>query len=273
MMGMGSQYGGAGMRMGGQALGAAGMLGMLPSWKSNPASNVGLDMLSNIALMSGNPVAMAAGGAYKGFSTGVGYLWNRQRNMGGIRAQQAKKEKYWTGVYDARNLKSAHENLGDWSTKTLSGVEQQKRVAPLLAQLGIGGSKGGEFIFNRGVLAAQGMTGVKTLRGELGSALSVQRQAAIVAARRAGYGTSEEELRKVSPEYARMADLMKNVEKLLADMASGKMINVQATVILGDTPAGRLTNNSGGGGEWQLNAPNSGSYGAGVVPFFVPSKR
>ena len=271
MAGIGRRYGGATARMGGQGLGAAGMLGMLPSWKVNPAQNAGLDMAANMGLMSGFAPAMLAGGAYKGFSAGVGYLWNRGNKRGAIALSEQVRLSQAQANFTAQQFEGSGRRLARWRTGTLAGVEQTQAVAPLLAQLGFGGAKGGEFIFNRGTLAAQGMTGVKTLRGKLGGILGTERQAAISAARREGMAPTEENLRRLSPEYARLADLMSNVEKLLAAMASGKMINVNATVIIGDTPAARLGNNSGGGG-WQLNAPNSNSYGTGVVPFFVPSK-
>ncbi|MEE9367151.1 MAG: hypothetical protein V3W44_10715 [Dehalococcoidales bacterium] len=262
------RYGGGAARLAGQGLGVAGMMGLTeqvgPGWA---------DMASNMALMSGNPYAMAAAGLYKvgggaiqSAYTGTGQdkefsfrKFHEKIQMGMTREEmmhgkgmsartimgRALSQAAGVGGLGIRRHEGAQSALAMIRGGTIETIEHQKAVAPLLAQLGFGGARGGEFIFNRGVIGARGIAGVKTLRGKLGGALGTERGMATAALRSQGKAVTEESLRSISPEYARLADLMGGVEKLLADMASGKIINVNATVVTGDTPASRLAKNVG----------------------------
>jgi len=284
------RYGAAGLRGSGQILGAASY------FVDSPRKNMftGQDQAENMALMSGNPYAMAAGATSKGASNTAGYMQGFGSNagwfasgalslLGGstrqVQAARGIEEKLGLGggkgalsaAVDrlattvnkiGSSLANGGQNLDKFYTQTWRGVAQKQESDRLIGKFdpyqadksGIfstlfAGGGGGEYGISpeqRVAMSGQGIGSLKTLHGKLGMQRNAARQAVIASLKKSDYKgpITEEVLAERSPQFAKLNDLYKAMDKLIADILSGKKITVNAIVPPGTTPAQRVEYNA-----------------------------
>jgi hypothetical protein len=272
-----ARYGGRGAALAGQAAGAAGMFGIGPR-NYGPAW---ADQASNMALMSGNPWAMGAGGTYKAgnfitqLTTRQGKYGSRQglenpwaegmvNATAGVLVQylrdEAKKVDLGAALQDSLSKEKdisivrATDALGKFYSETSVGYRQKEAADRIIKQnegllgggvissiLGVGTRSQAEVD-----LAGKGVRGVETLRGKIVAQRSYARSAAIGALRKSGFTgeITESKLEEGSPTFAKLNALFKSIDKLLVDMMSGKKIQVNAIIPAGTTPGARVENNA-----------------------------
>jgi hypothetical protein len=275
------RYAGMGLSAGGQMAGMASMMGLFKTPNYGPA---GADMAANMALMSGNPYAMAPAAVWKGTNKFVEMFTQQgaygQRTLGDQRAdalvgqmmapgllkdvfllsQRMNAGKALKGIFSDVNVSLANAFGGPASqkyyTETESGVrarQEQDRIFKIF-----GGAYEGEtrpFGISNPQAAELGMkygsAGLSRLKGRVGMSRDKARAVAEAQLRAANQKVDEESLRRKSPEYAKLADLYVSLDKMVARLLSGKPINVIAQLPDGSTPGKRVQENSKLEGEWK----------------------
>jgi hypothetical protein len=267
MGGMASRYGGRVGRYGGQAAGAAGMMGILPRF-----GDAAPDMGANMALMSGNPYAMAAGAGYK--YTGMigsmksGNKWLDRANKYGSPIQAINSlvfdaiqtgEKVNLGsivksklqdVFVKEQVSKAKDAIGKYYSSTGRGMVEQEGINALLGESGAQNmfapaEFGTRFGINAGPGAAMarrlGTKGLFRMQAKLGNARARAKQIAM--ANLGGKAATPENLREASPQYAKLDDMWKAIDRLIVQLKKG--MSVQITQPNGTSPGARVAANAG----------------------------
>lgn len=259
--GLASRYSGTVAKGGTQALGAAGMLGMIPRYGGEAQ-----DMGANMAMMSGNPYAMAAGAGYK--FTG----WKNSLKTGNKWLDTANK--YANPVTALNSLVfdqisgGGNTKLGAFLAKKNGAAMQQMRAKMVSASMGEGtaatdslfGLVGGEQEGGKWTLGGEA-AGLRQRYGRAGLVGLQSRFTGQAAARRRkliaemqgkidpkgpGGTYTEEQIRGQDKLYSKLMDFAAQLGMVLKDMP--KRINVTAKVPGGSNPGGRVEGNSGYGG-------------------------
>jgi hypothetical protein len=259
--GMAGRFGPGALRYGGMGAGAAGMMGAF--------GETGLGgMGANMALMSGNPYAMLAGGIYQG----MGAI-NRAAGAGKVKQEDTAAG----GLLVKLNRFSIHDAISKMTGKDAMIGDKKKIVAKLLAGRQGSGYRGwehqenvdrmlgqfGGFMADGGVMGispAQQMalakkhgpraTGLKLMEGRFRGAAAQERADTVAAMKAAGMtgkgangAYTEDQIKAESPQYAKLTDMVTALNKLIMKILSGKAITVNAVMPKGSNPGSRVDSN------------------------------
>jgi hypothetical protein len=251
--GMASRYGGGAARFGGQGIGAAGMMGALGQ---QDMAGTGASM----AMMTGNPYAMAIGGAYHGLGA-INKKMSKEKikkedeALGGLLVKMArfKVNDVFSNAIRSLGMRTAGEKKIDagidkYYQTTARGVTEKEEGDRLIGMFGRAYTERGEYDISPEEGAAlarrKGSKGLFALQARFGSAREKARVVAMNALRASGHKgkVTEEDLERANPQFAKLNDMWKAIDRLIVQLKKGMPVHLKEK--RGSTPAGRLEDNS-----------------------------